>query len=157
MVRAVNRLYVALIILLMALPVAAAPPEQETLPPTPIQLSRPEPTVQVLGSVPLQRISAYNPLPWQTDADPYTSSCGPNRPDQIALSQDLFFENGRKICGTEVTLLVVEEGRVVESYDRVVWDTMNIRYTATADMYLPEDRVEEAMAWGVRRGLLVFR
>ena len=75
--------------------------EKTPPPPEPVQLSV-EPEAVVLPPEPVEeitmkRISAYNPVPRQTTADPSTSSCGPTLPRQIAVSRDYFFdENGRK-------------------------------------------------------------
>jgi len=126
--------------------------------PAPVQLAI-EPRAEVLEAIELHRVTAYNPLPYQTDEDPYTSSCGPNRPDQIAVSRDLFFdEHGRKhLCGVEVTLIVYDsDGQVEAILNRVIWDTMNPRYNLTADVYLDHHDVDEALAWGVKRGALVM-
>jgi len=71
----------------------------------------------------IQRISFYNPVVWQTDGDPSVSSCGPNVTNQIAVSQDLFFDdNGVKhLCGKTVTI-VTHDGMVFDNY--VIWDTI---------------------------------
>lgn len=118
-----------------------------------------EPKAEVLAAIPLRRVTAYNPLPSQTDADPHTSSCGPNRPDQIALSRDLFFDaNGRKhLCGAKVKVIIyAPDGSVEDVMTRVVWDTMASRFTNTADIYLDHTDVEEALVWGVKRGALLL-
>lgn len=105
--------------------------------------------------VELRRISAYNPVPRQTDGDPSVSSCGANKPRQIAVSQDLFFDgNGRKhLCGRRVTL-VTDRGEVFSDY--VIWDTMNARYSTTADVLLPHEDEAEAFLFGVTTGYMII-
>lgn len=102
-------------------------------------------------AVPLQRISAYNAHVAQTDGDPFTSSCGPNLPGQIAVSRDLLFnEAGSKyLCGRTATI-VTSRGEVFP--DVVVWDTMNARYTLTADILM--DEYSDARAFGITTGTL---
>lgn len=117
------------------------------------------PSVVLLDSVevvPLNRISVYNPVPRQTDGDPYTSSCGPNKENQIAVSRDLFFNAaGRKhLCGVRATV-VTKEGKVYHNY--VVWDTLNPRYSNTADIMLPHTNEELAMQIGITEGTLILR
>lgn len=115
--------------------------------------------VDDLPRVVLGRVSAYNPVPRQTDGDPNVSSCGPNLPNQIAVSRDLFFDNGRKhLCGARAVLVSTDPrtGAVVDVRETVVFDTMNARYTLTADVYLDTTDESLAFAWGVRRGVLVI-
>ena len=109
----------------------------------------------VYPSIEVQRVSAYNPVSWQTWGDPNVSSCGPNQEKQIALSRDLFFdENGRKhLCGTLVTV-ITERGEVFENY--VVWDTMNTRFKNTADIMFPEKDPTNALEFGVTSGVIIF-
>lgn len=111
---------------------------------------------KVYVEVPLYRVSAYNPVPRQTDGDPTISSCGPNRERQIAVSRDLFFdENGRKhLCGVVATV-VTNRGEVFEDY--VIWDTMNPRYTNTADILFPTLDESVAYAFGITQGTLLIR
>lgn len=105
--------------------------------------------------VPLHRVSAYNPVPRQTWGDPTVSSCGPNRENQIAVSRDLFFDDeGRKhLCGASVTV-ITERGEVFEDY--VIWDTMNPRYSNTADILMPTEDESVAFAFGITRGILLI-
>jgi hypothetical protein len=105
--------------------------------------------------IPLNRVSAYNPVPRQTWGDPNVSSCGPNLERQIAVSRDLFFdEYGNKyLCGTVVTL-ITERGEVFDNY--VIWDTMHPRYTNTADILIPTPDESLAFAFGVSRGTLIL-
>jgi hypothetical protein len=107
------------------------------------------------NEIPIQRISAYNPVPRQTDGDPSISSCGPNKPNQIAVSRDMFFdENGRKhLCGTIVTVFT-ERGEVFENY--VIWDTMNSRYSNTVDIMIPSTDESLAFSFGVTSGVMVI-
>lgn len=109
-------------------------------------------------TVPLHRVTAYNALPYQTSPDPTMSSCGPTFEGQIAVSQDLLFKDGRKaMCGKEVTLLVMSNDNkyVVQRISGIVNDTMNRRYTNAADILIHNTDVDQALAWGVRRALLV--
>lgn len=101
----------------------------------------------------IQRISFYNPVVWQTDGDPSVSSCGPNVTNQIAVSQDLFFDdNGVKhLCGKTVTI-VTHDGMVFDDY--VIWDTMNPRFTNTVDIMLPHTDYMVAMELGITAGIL---
>lgn len=103
----------------------------------------------------LERVSAYNAVPRQTSADPSTSSCGPTIPGTVALSQDLFFrEDGHKYrCGQRVTILT-DRGEVFPNL--VVWDTMNPRYSLTADVLWPNNNEDEAYEFGISEGWLVF-
>ncbi|WP_291511015.1 hypothetical protein [Acidithiobacillus sp.] len=97
----------------------------------------------------LHRVTAYNAVPWQTSSDPEISACGPTRPDQIALSQDLFFrKDGGNRCGERVEI-VLSSGKVVRG---VVWDTMNARYKMAADILM--DSVHEAVQFGVKEAEL---
>lgn len=113
----------------------------------------PEVTANILPYVPLQRVTAYNALAWQTDADPHIASCGPNQSNQIALSRDLFFDSrGRKhLCGVEA-MIVTERGEV---FNVVVFDTMNARYRLTADIFM--DDLQDAYNFGRTSGVLVLR
>lgn len=101
----------------------------------------------------LDRVTAYNAVSQQTDSSPEIASCGRNVKNQIALSQDLFFDDyGRKyLCGVEA-FLVLESGDV---HQVVIYDTMNRRFSKTADLLL--DDYEEALAFGVQRGYIVIR
>lgn len=115
------------------------------------EIPEPEP----ISVIPLIRISAYNPVPRQTDGDHTISSCGPNIENQIAVSRDLFFdEYGRKhLCGTVVTV-ITDRGEEFGNY--IIWDTMNPRYTQTADIMLPHDDESLAFAFGVTTGQLII-
>lgn len=120
---------------------------------TPMVTLLPVPPPVPSVEVPLHRVSFYNAVPWQTDGDPNVSSCGPNIPNQIAVSRDLFFdENGSKhLCGVTVTVIT---DRGEEFRDYTIWDTMNARYTNTADILI--DSVDEAMVLGITTGRLLF-
>lgn len=115
------------------------------------EVPEPEP----VSVIPLIRISAYNPVPRQTWGDPNVSSCGPNIENQIAVSRDLFFdEYGRKhLCGTLVTV-ITDRGEEFGNY--IIWDTMNPRYTKTADIMLPHVNEAEAFAFGITTGRLII-
>lgn len=139
-----------------------SPPEKELLVEIPIpevKVEITEPTVEEEEksgvTIPLVRISAYNPVPRQTDGDPNISSCGPNLERQIAVSRDLFFdEYGTKhLCGTPVTV-ITDRGETFENY--VIWDTMNPRYTNTADILIPTPDESAAFAFGVTPGILIL-
>lgn len=120
-----------------------------------IKLPIPEPQVELKDSIRISRVSAYNPVPRQTDADPEVSSCGPTLERQIAVSQDLFFnERGEKyLCGTTVTV-VTDAGHIFRDY--VINDTMNPRYRNTVDVMLPHTDESQAFAFGVQVGHLIF-
>ncbi len=61
----------------------------------------------------LRRVTAYNALPSQTNSNPGMSACGPTRPDQIALSPDLFFRsNGSNRCGEKINI-VLSSGKII--------------------------------------------
>ncbi len=99
----------------------------------------------------LRRLTAYNALPDQTSSDPDIAACGPNRPNQIALSQDLFFlKNGGNRCGEHIDI-ILHSGRVIHG---VVWDTMNSRYHMAADILMGS--VQRAMNFGVKQAKLRF-
>ena len=99
----------------------------------------------------LQRVTAYNALPDQTSSNPDIAACGPNRPDQVALSQDLFFlKNGGNRCGERIDI-ILQSGRVIHG---VVWDTMNPRYHNAADILM--NSVQRAMDFGVKQAQLRF-
>lgn len=121
-----------------------------------IYLPDPVMGVEVLPEVlTLQRVSAYNAVPAQTEGDPNVSSCGPNLERQIALSRDLFFDEfGRKhLCGRRVTL-ITSRGEVFHDY--VVWDTMAPRFTDTADILLEGTDPSNAFAFGITKATLIF-
>lgn len=106
------------------------------------------------GWIRLYRITAYNPNSGQTDRTPNIASCGRVRSGTIALSRDLFYRNGKKRCGEKVKLSYLSAGRwVYESW--VVWDTMNARFSHSADRMIGRSRAA-AMAFGVRQGRLQF-
>ncbi len=113
------------------------------------------PMVEIRDAIPISRVSAYNPVPHQTDDDPELSSCGPTVERQIAVSQDLFFDSqGRKyLCGTQVTV-VTDAGHVFPGY--IINDTMNPRYTQTVDVMLPHTDEAEAFSFGIQTGHLIF-
>jgi hypothetical protein len=118
----------------------------------------PKPDVKVFfveDTLELTRITAYNPVDWQTWGDPNVSSCGPNQEKQIALSRDLFFdENGRKhLCGKRITI-ITDRGEIFENY--VIWDTMNPRFINTADIMFPEKDPSNALEFGVTAGIIIF-
>lgn len=92
----------------------------------------------------LQRVSHYNAVRSQTDRTPHISACGPTRPGQLALSRDLLRQVG---CGARVRLTVGGRSQVY-----VVNDTMNRRYSRTADVLVR--RVSTARKLGVSKGTL---
>lgn len=115
-----------------------------------------EPVAEVLSesrAIPLSRITAYNAVPHQTDADPHISSCGLNKPRQLAISRDLFFDSSgsKYLCGVRATVITLD-GHVFTNY--VIWDTMNERFSETADvLFIDED---EAWEFGARKGYLIL-
>lgn len=97
----------------------------------------------------LHRVTAYNAVSWQTSSDPEMSACGPTRPNQIALSHDLFFRrNGSARCGEHVDILL-SSGQVIHG---VVWDMMNPRYHMAADILMSS--IQRAVDFGVQRAEL---
>ena len=99
----------------------------------------------------LRRVTAYNALPGQTSGNPDIAACGTNRPNQVALSQDLFFlKDGGNRCGESIDI-VLRSGRVIHG---VVWDTMNSRYHMAADILMGS--VQRAMDFGVKQAKLRF-
>ncbi|WP_308389143.1 hypothetical protein [Acidithiobacillus sp. AMEEHan] len=97
----------------------------------------------------LHRVSAYNAVSWQTNSDPAMSACGPTRPNQIALSPDLFFRsNGSNRCGEHVEILL-SSGQIVHG---IVWDVMNPRYQMAADILM--STIQQAVDFGVQRAEL---
>jgi len=109
-------------------------------------------TATVKPYILLSRITAYNPVSSQTDSSPDISSCGKNLPNQIALSQDLFFKNGVKQCGLRVDVYNSHGKLIVK--DAVVWDTMNKRYHHAADILMASDT--QALQFGVQKGYLII-
>jgi len=101
----------------------------------------------------LDRITFYTLSKRETDNDPFTASCGPIREVKdtiIALSRDLFFSNGKKICGQKVKLYLSND----EVIEGIVYDTMHARYKRSADV-LVESR-QKALELGVKSGVLEF-
>jgi len=105
----------------------------------------------------LERLTAYNAVVEQTDEDPKTASCGRNRADGLALSQDLFFdaEGSKHLCGTKVRVLIIdpETERVEQVQTRTVWDTMSPDYTNTGDLFFKSKQA--AQNWGVKQAAIV--
>jgi hypothetical protein len=91
------------------------------------------------------RVSYYNAVPEQTDDDPFTSACGPNLPNQVAVSRDLFRKELH--CGDVLDVWVGGEyhGRFV------VWDTTHLRFRGTLDIL-----TETKYAWGLSNGHAVL-
>ncbi|WP_414040130.1 hypothetical protein ACJU26_13445 [Acidithiobacillus sp. M4-SHS-6] len=99
----------------------------------------------------LRRVTAYNALPYQSNGDPGMSACGPTRPGQIALSQDLFLrKNGSNRCGERIDI-ILPSGTIIHG---IVWDTMSPRYHMAADILMGS--VQQALDFGVRRARLRF-
>ena len=92
-------------------------------------------------------LTAYSAHAGQTDSSPSVSACGPNRPQQIAVSRELF----RRVykCGDWVRVYRPDTKRW---HRYVVWDTMNARHRARADLMMPTQRA--AIAFGRRQGLI---
>jgi len=91
------------------------------------------------------RVSYYNAVPEQTDDDPDTSACGPNLPNQVAVSRDLF--RVELFCGDVLDVWVAGEyeGRFV------VWDTTHMRFRNTLDIL-----TETMYSWGLSNGHAVL-
>jgi len=120
-----------------------------------LEIPVPNVSVSVRDSLEVTRVTAYNPVWWQTWGDPNVSSCGPNLERQVAVSRDLFFdEHGRKhLCGMVVTV-ITDRGEVFEDY--VIWDTMNSRFTNTVDIMFNDTNPTEARIFGVTTGVIIF-
>lgn len=116
---------------------ARAEPASRTIP-------APSVSVTILPSVDLDRVTYYNAVEAQTDADPHISACGPNRDNQVAVSRDLFRSSLH--CGDEVDVWL-ESGYLGRF---VVWDTMNARFTRTLDIL-----TEGSYDWGKTTGHLI--
>lgn len=106
----------------------------------------------------LQRVSFYNLVPEQTSPDPSTSSCAKTVERQIAVSQDLFFDDNRRkhLCGARVTV-ITDNGHVFENY--VLNDTTHSRYRLTADVVYPgtsPEDIQAALAMGISTGTLII-
>jgi 3D (Asp-Asp-Asp) domain-containing protein len=105
------------------------------------------------NKIPLNRISFYTLSSQETDNDPLTTSCGKLKEVKetvIALSRDLFFSNGKKICGKKVKIYLSNES-VIEG---IVYDTMHSRYSNTADILVSSRK--KAFSLGVFDGYLEF-
>lgn len=80
-----------------------------------------------------------------------TAACGPNIPNQIALSQNLFFKpNGGNRCGQEI-IIRLSDGQVIHG---TVWDTMNAEWRNSADVLT--NGVSRAIDFGDHQGQLIF-
>lgn len=111
----------------------------------------PVPIVRFQKAAYLHRVTAYNAVPWQTSSHPGIAACGPNIPNQIALSQNLFFKpNGGNRCGQEV-IIRLSDGQVIHG---TVWDTMNAEWHDAADLLT--NGVSRAIDFGNHKGQLIF-
>lgn len=101
------------------------------------------------------RVTAYNLLVRQTSGNPEISSCGKSVENQVALSRDFFFLDGVKhLCGRTATLIIIEDGEVIEIQNRKINDTMSSRFTNTADILIHPTDESLAYAWGVKQALI---
>ena len=99
------------------------------------------------------RITAYTAHASQTDSNPMVASCGPNKPNMIAVSRDYFYRKGRKwLCGA-TAYIITDDGQVYGPF--IVYDTMNSRYYKTVDIYMGKD-IERAFEWGVKSGKVII-
>lgn len=123
-------------------------------PPASVEIPVPQPSVHLAQkpAIKLRRVTAYNATHAQTDATPHIASCGLNRDNQIAVSRDILFATGNKrdMCGVKVKI-ILDDGTVITG---VIWDTMNARYTNTADILMTD--YTAAKNFGVATGILVF-
>ena len=108
-----------------------------------------------LTAIRLERVSAYNAVPRQTDDDPSTASCGTTIPGTVALSRDLFFDSdGHKFrCGQVVSILT-DRGELFSNL--TVWDTTHSRFSLTADILWPNNNEGEAYEFGITGGWLII-
>jgi hypothetical protein len=106
-----------------------------------MRVPRPKVQVSIREHWDFPRVSYYNAVPEQTDDDPFTSACGPNLPNQVAVSRDLF--KVELFCGDVLDVWVGGEyhGRFV------VWDTTHLRFEKTLDIL-----TETKYAWGLSNG-----
>jgi len=115
--------------------------------PQPVALPAPAVEVRERPAVDIHRITHYQAVVGQTDSTPNISSCGPNRPNQVAVSRDLM---GTVVeCGTEVMLYSEEDGYLGTF---VVWDLTNKRFRSTIDVL-----TEVPAPWGKTYGHLVVK
>jgi hypothetical protein len=112
----------------------------------PVKPPEPVPEPEPLR-VPLNRITYYQAVPEQTDDDPFTSSCGRNRPNQVAVSRDLM--NTIVKCGSIIQAWSDTEGYLGEY---VVWDVTNARFTDTLDIL-----VRNPPTWGKTTGYMTVK
>lgn len=110
----------------------------------------------------IDRLTAYNAVPDQTDDDPDIASCGPianARLPILAVSRERFLapDGSKPHCGREAVIIAWDaSGQVVLQERRLIYDTMNERYERTADLHLPGDDPTEANQWGVKQGLIAL-
>lgn len=97
--------------------------------PKPTTNLAPKPIAIINDTIDLNRITYYQAVPEQTDSDPHISSCGPNIPNQVAVSRDLF--RSTLDCGDTVLVWSNQHGYLGEF---IVWDTMHPRFSKTLDI-----------------------
>lgn len=114
--------------------------------PKPIEIQDPQPTATIKESIDLTRITYYQAVPNQTDEDPFTSSCGPNLANQVAVSRDLMGTHVQ--CGDKVQVWSDTHGYIGEF---TVWDVTNARFTKTLDIL-----TEKPYTWGKTAGHAVI-
>lgn len=111
---------------------------------------------------PIDRLTAYNATPDQTDDDPDIAACGPlaHAPlPVIAVSRDHFLapDGSKPHCGRQAIVIAWDHtNQVVLRERRIIYDTMNARYQRTADLLLPGDDPTPAHHWGVKQGLIAL-
>jgi hypothetical protein len=134
----------------------------------------PKVKVQIQPHWTLDRITYYNAVPEQTDDDPFTSACGPNIENQVAISRDIFTKRPPVWEPPAVHIGPPPEKRsaqtVIHSADRlycgdviriwsdagylgefIVWDTTHWRWQGTLDIL-----TDGVYSWGRTRGHAVL-
>jgi hypothetical protein len=109
----------------------------------------------------LNRVSAYNLSPSQTDARPLEGACGTNLAQQaswarargvtlVAVSRDLFYRpSGSRRCGARATLKL----RSGQTLNVMVVDTMAARYSRSVDILMHLGQTPTLRAVSYRRAL----
>lgn len=110
----------------------------------------------------IDRLTAYNAVPEQTDEDPDIAACGPLEHAQlpvIAVSRDKFLapDGSKPHCGRQALVIAWDHtNQIVLQERRVIYDTMADRFQNTADLLLPGTDPTNANHWGVKQGLIAL-
>lgn len=110
----------------------------------------------------VDRLTAYNAVPEQTDDDPDIASCGPLANAQLpvlAVSRERFLapDGSKPHCGREALVIAWDQhGHIILEERRLIFDTMAERWERTADLLLPGEDTTEANHWGIKQGLIAL-